>query len=146
MAIWIILAVLLLLAGAFLGLCRMIGSKFLKNLARKNPGEKFTANMDVSFYQNGPLAPLAQKGMDYMDTLPREEVTITSRDGLKLHGYLFPAEEHPKRSFWASTAFSPTPSTSLPPTSPTTGPGASACCCPTTGPTTTARATTSPWV
>lgn len=32
----------------------------------------------------------ARKGMDLMDTLPVEDVYLTSRDGLKLHAYYFP--------------------------------------------------------
>ena len=96
MTIWIVLAVVLVLALAALLLFRFIGKKFLKNLKRKNPGEKFTADFDVSFYQNSPLRKLAQDGMDYMATLPHEDVTITSRDGLKLHATLFPAEGNTK--------------------------------------------------
>ena len=97
MGIWIALAVILLLLIAFVYLCRMIGRKFLKNFSRKNPGEKFTADIDVSFYTNGPLAPVAKAGMAYMETLPHEDVTITSRDGLRLHAELFPAEDHPRK-------------------------------------------------
>ena len=34
----------------------------------------------------------ARKGMDLMDTLPVEDVYLTSRDGLNLHAYYFPPE------------------------------------------------------
>ena len=97
MAVWIILAILLLALIAFLLVCRMIGKKFLKNFSRKNPGEKFTADIDVSFYTKGPLAKLAQEGMDYMKSLPKEDVYITSHDGLRLHGTLFPLGDDPKK-------------------------------------------------
>ena len=96
MGYWITAAVLVVLLAAFFGVCRMIGKKFLKNLARKNPGEKFTPDIDISFYKNGPLPKLAEKGMAYMDTLPQEDVYITSRDGLKLHALLIPAGDSPK--------------------------------------------------
>ena len=91
--IWIVLAAVLLLLAGFLGLCHKIGSNFLGNLKRKNPGEIFNANIDVSFYTNGPLPKLAEAGITYMKTLPREDVFIPSEDGLKLHATLFPAPD-----------------------------------------------------
>ena len=94
---WIIAAAVLLLAAAFLYVCHYIGQKFLKNLKRKNLGEKFSADIDVSFYQKGPLAGLAKQGMAYMETLPQEEIDISSQDGLRLHAVLFPAEEVPRK-------------------------------------------------
>ena len=96
MAVWITLAVLAVLLLLALGVCHLIGKKFLRNLTRKNPGEAFTADFDISFYQKSPLRKLAQDGMDYMETLPCEDVYITSQDGLKLHATLFPAGEKPK--------------------------------------------------
>ena len=67
----------------------MTGKMFLRNLKRKNPGEEFSANIDVSFYEHSPVRAMAQKGKEYMETLPCEDIYIKSRDGLKLHGMLF---------------------------------------------------------
>lgn len=93
MNVWmIILIFLILIAVIFLLLCHMIGKNFLENLRKRKPGEPFNTNIDVSFYTNGPLHKVAEKGLCYMKTLPHEDVYITSEDGLKLHGTLFPAE------------------------------------------------------
>ena len=89
--IWIVLAFVLLLLAGFWGICHKIGSNFLRNLRHKKPGEKFNEDIDISFYTNGPLPKLAEAGIAYMNTLPHEDVFITSEDGLKLHGTLFPA-------------------------------------------------------
>lgn len=89
----VVIAILLILA---LMMTNMIGKKFLKNFQRKNPGEKFTSDIDISFYVNGPLKKIAEKGVAYMNTLPHEEVYITSRDGLKLHATYFPPEDQSK--------------------------------------------------
>ena len=97
MGIWIGMIVVVVFWGTFLGVVQGIGAKFLKNLARKAPGEAFSADIDVSFYQNGPMPKLVEDGMAYMETLPHEEVYITSHDGLRLHATLFPASDHPKR-------------------------------------------------
>ena len=84
----IVFAVLLLLV---LALCFVIGKNFLGNLKRTNPGEKFRSPIDISFYLNGPMKPLADAGLKLMEGLPQEEVWITSYDGLKLHATYFPA-------------------------------------------------------
>ena len=94
---WIVLAVIALLAIGFCALCRKIGSNFLRNLKRKKPGEKFNEDIDVSFYLNGPLPKLAQAGIAYMEKLPHEDVYTTSEDGLKLHATLFPAPDGANR-------------------------------------------------
>ena len=94
--VWILLAVLALLVIGFILFCRMIGKNFLENLRRRKPGEAFNPNIDVSFYMNGPLRRVAAKGLEYMKTLPHEDVYITSEDGLKLHATLFPAEGNAK--------------------------------------------------
>ena len=97
MGIWIILGVVALLLVGFLLLCRKTGTQFMQNLRRRKPGEPFNPNIDISFYTKGPLCKKAKEGMAFMETLPYEDVYITSEDGLKLHGILFPAEEHPKK-------------------------------------------------
>ena len=95
--IWIVLAAAVVLLLGFIALCHIIGTKFLRNLKRKEPGEKFDADFDVSFYKNGPLPSLAAAEMEYMETLPHEDVSITSEDGLKLHATFFPAPDHSNR-------------------------------------------------
>ena len=95
--LWIGLAVTAVLLTGLVVPCRMIGKNFLGNLHRKAPGEKFNANIDISFYVNGPLPKIAAAGMEYMKTLPHEDVYITSEDGLKLHGTLFPAPDNGKK-------------------------------------------------
>ena len=92
----IIMSILLILLILAAFMSNMIGKKFLKNFRRKNPGEKFTEDIDISFYLNGPLKKIAEQGVAYMETLPHEEVYITSRDGLKLHATYFPAENNSK--------------------------------------------------
>ena len=95
--IWIILAIVAILLIGFVLLCRMIGKNFMDNLRHRKPGEPFNPAIDVSFYMNGPVPKVAEKGMAYMKTLPHEDVYITSRDGLKLHATLFPAEGDTKK-------------------------------------------------
>ena len=91
-----LIVVCVVIALLLLFLWHMIGKMFLSNLARKNPGEEFSANIDVSFYQNSPVRKMADDGMEYMKTLPQEDVYITSKDGLKLHGILFNTAPHTK--------------------------------------------------
>ena len=90
-------ALIILLAAGFLALCHKIGANFLRNLKKKKPGEKFNADIDVSFYMNGPLPKIAEAGMAYMKTLPHEDVFIKSYDGLKLHATLFPSPDGAKK-------------------------------------------------
>ena len=89
--IWIAGIIVVVLVCVFLALCHKIGANFTRNLKRQQPGEKFTEDIDISFYTNGPLPKLAEKGVAYMKTLPHQDVYITSEDGLKLHATLFPA-------------------------------------------------------
>ena len=48
-------------------------------------------------YVGTPHYNVSRAGMAVMKTLPSEDKYITSRDGLKLHAYLFPAEEGRKK-------------------------------------------------
>ena len=51
-------------------------------------------------YVGTPHYNVSRAGMAIMKTLPCEDLTMTSRDGLKLHAYLFPAEgESAKKKF-----------------------------------------------
>ena len=95
--IWIVLAVVCLLLAGFWWLCHTIGSNFMRNLRHKKPGEGPSKDIDVSFYMNGPLPKLAEAGIAVMKQLPHEDVYITSEDGLKLHGTLFPAPDGAER-------------------------------------------------
>ena len=49
------------------------------------------------FYIDTPHYKASQAGLAVMRTLPYEDAYITSRDGLKLHAYLFPAEKESKK-------------------------------------------------
>ena len=44
------------------------------------------------YYVDTPHYKVSRAGMAFMETIPCEDVYITSRDGLKLHAYLYPAE------------------------------------------------------
>ena len=48
-------------------------------------------------YKNSPHYKVSRAGMKIMDRLPVEDVYITSRDGLRLHAYLYPAEQENKK-------------------------------------------------
>ena len=52
-----------------------------------------------SYYVDTPHYKVSRAGMAKMKELPNSDHYIQSRDGLKLHAYLFPAngEEHPKK-------------------------------------------------
>ena len=49
------------------------------------------------FYKDSPHYKVSRAGMAYMKTRPCEDVYMTSRDGLRLHAYLFPADGEPKK-------------------------------------------------
>ena len=51
------------------------------------------------YYVGTPHYTVSRAGMAFMKTLPVEDVYLTSRDGLKLHAYLFPAEGGAKKKF-----------------------------------------------
>ena len=79
---WIIITLLILLvilALLFVLLCRFIGQKFLRNLRRRDPGETFKADIDVSFYQNSPHKLAAEEGLALMATLPHEDICIRNK-------------------------------------------------------------------
>ena len=98
MRIWIlVILIIAVLSAGFLLMCHMTGKNFLENLRKRKPGEAFNTNIDVSFYVNGPIKKVAEEGLKYMETLPSEDVYITSQDGLKLHGLLFPADPEQKK-------------------------------------------------
>ena len=90
---WVILLIVL---GSIIGLiiifstCIFIyaGNQTVKMLKRCDNGFK-GMNIDVSFYQNGPVAPLAEEGVKYLNSLEHEDIILESFDGLKLHAYLY---------------------------------------------------------
>ena len=49
------------------------------------------------FYIDSPHYKVSRKGMKFMDTIPVEDAYMTSRDGLKLHAYIYPAETETKK-------------------------------------------------
>ena len=49
------------------------------------------------YYIGTPHYNVSQAGLAIMKDMTSEDHYITSRDGLKLHGYLFPVTEHPKK-------------------------------------------------
>ena len=51
------------------------------------------------YYVGTPHYVASRKGMALMDKLPVEDLYITSRDGLKLHAYLYPAEGGERKKF-----------------------------------------------
>ena len=50
-----------------------------------------------SYYVDTPHYKVSRAGMKIMKKLPSEDAYIQSRDGLKLHSYIFPAEEGTKK-------------------------------------------------
>ena len=45
------------------------------------------------FYKDSPHYKASQPGLAVLKSIPSEDVYITSRDGLKLHAYFYPADE-----------------------------------------------------
>ena len=94
-----ILLIAVLVAGlGFLYMVHAVGANFTENLRRRKPGEGYNPDIDVSFYTNGPLSKVADRGLEYMKTLSSEELYLQSEDGLKLHATLFHTKE-PSRRF-----------------------------------------------
>ena len=87
---WIVLIVVLVLF--FVGIPTLIflmsGYMTTKMLKKSDIKIRNMKNMDVSFYDRGPLKDMAAKGLEFMDTLDVKETTINSFDGFKLHAYL----------------------------------------------------------
>ena len=50
-----------------------------------------------SYYVGTPHYKVSRAGMAKMENMPNEDLYLKSRDGLQLHGYLFPAEEDQKK-------------------------------------------------
>ena len=50
-----------------------------------------------SYYVGTPHYVVSRAGMAVMEHLPNEDLYLESRDGLKLHGYLFPVEQESKK-------------------------------------------------
>ena len=67
------------------------GKQIVKMLNRCDSGfsAKGMQRMDISFYKNGPVAPLAEEGVKFLNSLPHEDVYITTKEGFKLHAYLY---------------------------------------------------------
>ena len=82
---WVLLVIAALLAALILAVPHIIF-----NFVFGRP-ERSTKIPD--FYIGSPHYIVSQEGLAIMKDLPFEEVNITSRDGLQLHAWFFPAEE-----------------------------------------------------
>ena len=84
MWIWILLAVVALIAGLWIGFPYMMFHFIFYRPKRSTKIPKY--------YVDTPHYKVSRAGMAIMKTLPCDDVYIKSRDGLKLHAYLYPAE------------------------------------------------------
>ena len=88
---WILLVIALLLVLVFWGFPHFLFRFMFYRPKRSTKVPKF--------YQDSPHYKVSRAGMAVMKTLPCEDVYLTSRDGLKLHAYLFPAEGGADKKF-----------------------------------------------
>ena len=65
----------------------------LKLMLARSDSKQVPKGFDTSFFQNSPLKAAIEKGMSAMESLPNEDLYITSFDGLKLHAYFYPCPE-----------------------------------------------------
>ena len=87
----VVLVVLAILAGILTCLFPHILFKLI--LGRPGRSTKIPKS-----YVDTPHYKVSRAGMALMKTLEQQDACITSRDGLKLHAYVFPTEdEHPKK-------------------------------------------------
>ena len=91
--IWIVLSVLAVLV--ILALAMYLAAPHM--VFRFLFGKPSRSKKIPAYYVDTPHYKVSQKGLALMKTLPFQEVFIPSRDGLKLHGYLFPAEGNSKK-------------------------------------------------
>ena len=91
MKVWIIVLIVVLVLF-FIILPSIIftyaGSQTVKMLKKSDIKMRNMKNVDISFYDRGPLKELASKGLDFMKTLDVDETFITSYDGFKLQAYV----------------------------------------------------------
>ena len=91
MKVWMIILIVILVL-LFIVLPSIIfiyaGNNTLKMLKKSDVKIRNMKNMDVSFYDRGPLKNLASIGLDFMNTLDVKETYITSFDGFKLQAYV----------------------------------------------------------
>ena len=80
------------------------GRQTVKTMSRDYQGFK-NLNMDISFYKNGPTAKLAEEGVEFMKSLPQEEVHIKSFDDLNLQAYVFMNEKKTNKFFLGMHGF-----------------------------------------
>ena len=89
MWIWIVLLILAVIAAFILSIPNLIFHLLFNRPKRSTKVPKF--------YQGSPHYKVSRAGMAVMKTLPCEDVYLTSRDGLRLHAYYFPAEGESKK-------------------------------------------------
>ena len=64
------------------------GNQTIKMLKKSDIKMRNMKNVDISFYDRGPLKALASNGLDFMKTLEVSETHIMSYDGFKLQAYV----------------------------------------------------------
>ena len=82
---WKIVIILLLIAAVIYGFSYFV---FYVTFHRPKHSAK-----ELKKYSDAPRYRMAGEGIKIMDSLPKEECFLISRDGLKLHAQLFPARE-----------------------------------------------------
>ena len=91
MWIKILLISLLAIVGLLYGLaCFLFHTFFYRPKRSKKVPDYY---VDTSHYK------VSRAGMSIMDQLPVEDVYLDSRDGLKLHAYLYPDEGNSRKKF-----------------------------------------------
>ncbi len=89
--LWIIPCVLLVLAAAY-----MLACFFVFRFAFLRDKIPFRDRFDPEHPTRDPWFPVVVDGIRYAKSLPREEVTIRSRDGLSLYGMIFEPKQPPR--------------------------------------------------
>ncbi len=98
MWIWIIAISALILAAA----ATVCSAFYFFRFAIARPESPADPNeIENPAYDGSRWHQAARKGLALMRTLPREEITRTSRDGLRLHATFFPAEQPSSRTVLA---------------------------------------------
>ena len=95
MALWkkIVLSVLVVIAILILTIILLAPNIIFKFIFSK-PSR---STKIPSYYVDTPHYKVSREGMKILKSLPSEDKYITSRDGLKLHAYMFPAKEPSKK-------------------------------------------------
>ena len=91
-------AMILLIAAAVVLLLLLLGVMLMPQLVFQFLFGKPSRSKKIpSYYVGTPHYKVSRAGMAAMEKMPNEDLYMTSRDGLKLHGYLFPTAGESKR-------------------------------------------------